>query len=79
MTCQWKIRLFPNATELTCEKDESGHRTEHEATLRDYAYPGSATVVTWAYEDRRSFVGEWAPCPNDGCVLPARHPRGHAT
>lgn len=75
--CDAKIRPFPNPTELTCERDDPPH-AEHHATLRDYAYPGSATVMTWFEDDRRTFRGEWAPCAGIAlCVLPAGHRGEH--
>ncbi len=45
--------------------------------LRDYAYPGSATQLTWMDDDRRTFRGDYVECPERGCVLPAGHPRDH--
>lgn len=77
MTCAAKIRPFPNATEVQCELGED-HPGRHESVLRNYAHPGSATKLTWADDDRRSFRGEWSRCPAEGCVLPAGHPREHA-
>jgi hypothetical protein len=59
-----------------------GDDMEHQATLRDYAYPGSESVVTWLYGDRREFTGDWpGPCTENqpaGCVLPAGHHGRHA-
>lgn len=73
--CDAKIRPLPNDTEMVCEDDhvEVGPDIQHHATLRDYAYPGSTTRVTWNESDRRNFRGEWAPCPTTGCTLPAGH------
>lgn len=81
MTCAAKIRPFPNPTEVTCERGDERH-DEHRAVLRDYAYPGSETVLTWFESDRRNYRGEWSPCPplsRDGihCVLPAGHSGRH--
>jgi hypothetical protein len=61
---------MPDDTELKCEKSHAHY--EHQAVLRDYAYPGSNTVVIWMESDRRNFRGEWAPCPSN-CTLPAGH------
>ena len=76
-TCDANIRPFPGVVEIRCEQP-AGHDGMHSGTLRDYAYPGSATVVEWAADDRRSFTGEWpGVCDKWGCILPAGHPRGH--
>lgn len=76
-TCDARIRPLPDDTEIACELPGDGHPM-HAGELRDYAYPGSATTVRWAHDDRRSFHGPWpGPCPEAGCVLPANHPRGH--
>ena len=78
MTCDARIRPFPNDTEVVCERDDE-HRM-HKGTLRDYAYPGSATEIEWDEDDRRTFHGEWpGACDSAGCVLPARHRGDHAT
>lgn len=78
MTCDARIRMFRpvNDTELHCEQDD-GYHQEHFAFLRDYAYPGSQTTVTWLDDDRRTFRGEWpGDCPN--CILPSGHRGEHA-
>ncbi len=77
--CDVKIRPFwpRNDIELQCEMDSAEHET-HQGTVRNYAYPGSVTVITWLTGDRRSFLGEWKPCYNKGCVLPAWHHGNHA-
>lgn len=81
--CEAKIRPFPNDTELHCEGNGDRHWAlfgdPHHAVLRDYAFPGSATTMTWQEHDRRSFRGEWIECPDVGCVLPAGHRGGHET
>lgn len=81
MTCDAKIRpMYPvSDVELTCELTHTGRTQEHKATLRDYAWPGSETVLSWMEDDRRTFRGTWAQCPVlAGCILPAGHPRGCA-
>lgn len=76
-TCDARIRPFPNVTEIACEL-EGGHQPWHKGTLRDYAYPGSETVVKWEEGDRRTFHGEWpGDCPTPECVLPVNHHGGH--
>ena len=75
--CDAKIRPFPNPHEVTCERDDGPH-DEHKGAVRDYAYPGSKTELTWFESDRRTFRGEWARCPLTGCVLPAGHGGSHA-
>jgi len=70
--CDAKIRPFTDDTELTCEcphVDELDGSSEHHSTLRDYAFPGSATTIYafpgsattiyWAEDDRRNFRGEY--------------------
>lgn len=76
-TCTAKIRPLPDETELRCELGATPH-DEHQTVLRDYAYEGSETKITWADDDRRTFRGEWAPCEMSGCVLPAAHHGNHA-
>lgn len=75
--CPWKIRPFPNDTEITCERPE-GHEGRHEGVIRDYAFPGSVTSLTWDHSDRRNFVGSWFDCRGPGCVLPSGHRGDHA-
>ncbi len=75
MSCDAKIRPLPDDTELVC--DLSGPHGLHESTLRDYAYPGSATVISWYEDDRRTFRGDWVACPAE-CILPAGHQGRHA-
>lgn len=78
--CPARMRPFPNTLELRCERDAHlpGDRT-HEAVLRDYAYPGSRTTVTWYDDDRRTYTGDWIECPHRGCTLPANHRGDHAS
>lgn len=78
MTCDAKIRPFPNPTEITCEAP-APHEGSHCAVLRDYAYPGSATTFTWDETDRRTFRGTWRDCDlSNTCILPAGHRGRHA-
>ncbi len=76
-SCDAKIRPFPNPTEVTCEFDTIDPHSEHRGMVRDYAYPGSETVITWFESDRRNYHGEWRPCFLTGCVLPAFHHGEH--
>lgn len=76
MGCSARIRpMRPvNDTELACDLDHDD-ADSHSATLRDYAYPGSVTVLTWMDSDRRNFRFAW---PGDcqvtsGCLLPDTH------
>lgn len=81
MTCDAKIRPFPDATEVTCERDGERH-DEHEGVVRDKAWPGSETRLTWWESDRRTFRGEWRACEplsyEFGCILPRGHAGRHA-
>ncbi len=76
--CRARIRPFPDDTELLCEVP-MGHDGGHHYVLRDRAGPGSATVITWYDDDRRTFYGDWLSCPDPGCVLPLYHHGDHAT
>lgn len=89
--CPWSIRPFPNETQVSCEREEhldlarqeteTGQTPEHKAVLRDYAWPGSATEITWLAGDRREFAGNFPGyCTKLGstggrqtCTLPAEH------
>ena len=77
--CPVKMRPFPNDTEIRCEILARIEHTRHTGDLRDYAYPGSVTTMSWDDGDRRIFTGEWAKCSSPGCVLPAGHIRNHET
>lgn len=77
--CPARMRPFPSVT-LQCERESHLHEDdEHSAVLRDYAYPGSSTTITWFDADRRTFTGDWIECPQRGCILPANHRGGHAS
>lgn len=69
MTCEWKIRPFSGDTELQCQA--TGPHSRHEANLRDFAYRGSQTLISWYPGDRREFRGDYpGKCP-EACSLPA--------
>lgn len=82
--CPWKIRPFPNPTEIQCAKQDhldpefpsvTGDN-RHEGMVLDYAYPGSVTHICWFSGDRREYQGAWPGFCGDGpggCVLPAGH------
>lgn len=71
--CPARIRPFPGPIILECENDGNKPHTEHRTVLRDYAYPGSSSVITWQESDRRNFTGEWVECAAGNCVLPNGH------
>lgn len=74
--CTARIRPFPNDTEIVCGL--IGEHAPHRGTLRDYAGPGSASIIDWWETDRRNFHGEWpGPCLTN-CTLPAGHRGNHA-
>jgi len=77
MNCDAKIRPFTGPAEVACEIDTPGPH-QHRGTLRDYAYPGSVTAIIWHEDDRRTFRGEWQPCTDRPCTLPANHHGRHA-
>ena len=78
--CEARIRpMVPiNDTELRCEMATHAD-PKHVSTLRDYAFPGSATVVQWLDDDRRNFTGPWVECIRPGCILPSNHRGEHAS
>ena len=72
------LRVIPEAGGLFSIEysDSGGHDGEHRAVLRDFAYPGSQTGLTWRAGDRREFAGDWpGPCTGRvaGCTLHAGH------
>jgi hypothetical protein len=77
--CDARIRPFPYPSdiEIACEDDDQ--HPMHKGSIRDYAFPGSLTVLNWFEDDRRNFHGEWpGPCPLAAavtvrCVLPVGH------
>lgn len=78
MQCDARMRPFPNDTEVRCEKDSNHGGIEHSGVIKDYAYPGSETRLTWYESDRRTFYGEWPgyceKLEGEQCILPAKHP-----
>lgn len=77
MNCTARIRPFRtiNNTELECSQ-YTGHGGRHSGILRDYAYQGSKSVISWDDFDRRCFHGEWpGDCAGLGgtCLLPGGH------
>lgn len=77
MSCDAKLRPFPNDTEVACELD--GDHAMHEVVLRDYAYRGSETTIRWEELDRRTYHGAWpGACLVAGCPLPLGHHGRHA-
>lgn len=79
--CNAKIRPFPTRSliEVACEVNHDPalevEGLEHRAILRDHAFAGSRTEITWFEQDRRTYRGDYlGPCTNAlGCVLPAGH------
>lgn len=73
--CDARIRPFTDGTEIQCECHAAQHEShQHHGTVRDYAYPGSATTIYWYETDRRNYRGEWFHCFADrACILPANH------
>lgn len=75
MSCDARIAPFPDkAVIVDCEVGDIDH-DPHVGVLRDYAFEGSRTELTWFEDDRRTFRGEWVPCAADAkCILPCNHP-----
>lgn len=79
MACDAKIRPFPNDSVVVCElNDHADNHGAHRGVLRDYAYPGSETFITWFEDDRRTYHGEWPGACTSCGAHEARLPRGHA-
>ena len=88
MTCTARIRPFTDDTEVACEDttqahaDDTAPHRQHSGVIRDYAYPGSATTISWFESDRRNFHEGWpGRCfgTNEAaCILPAGHEGNHA-
>ena len=74
--CQFRIWPFPGFQIIDCDLFEHPDTVKHQGVIRDYAYPGSVTLLNWMHADRRTFSGEFIACPTRGCILPAGHPRG---
>jgi hypothetical protein len=76
--CDAAMKLdYHDNIELRCEL-ERPHR-EHQSVLRDYAFAGSVTLITWWEEDRRNYHGEWpGACEVTDCRLPQGHHGDHA-
>ena len=76
MSCDAKIRPFPDNREVACE--EQGDHEKHRGVVRDMAYPGSETAITWFESDRRTYHGDWPGACTSCRAHQARLPRGHA-
>ena len=76
--CDAHCRPFPTNKALDCESTELNHIT-HRATLKDYAYPGSSTEITWSENDRRNYHGNYpGDCSEPLCTLPLGHKGNHS-
>jgi hypothetical protein len=74
VSCPVRIRLWshkPGGT-FDCRLNE-GHGPAHEATG---LYPHQ--TISWVDGDRRAFTGEFTPCDQSSCILPAGHGGSHA-
>lgn len=84
MQCTAKIRPLPSPIEIECElvADHLADVPTHRGVLRDYAYPGSTTVIEWQDSDRRTYRGRWSQCGFwsgvGRCPLPVDHHGNHA-
>lgn len=75
MKCDAKIKPMVDDIVVSCNGD---HKKEgqHSGDLKDFAYPGSVTTITWLEGDRRSFNGDWpGQCPE--CNPLVHVPVGH--
>lgn len=87
-TCPWSLRWTWD-TDARCEKPvhlsepvAAGDDMEHEGAIRNFAYAGSVTKLSWMAGDRREFTGTWpGPCTDNepaGCILHTGHHGRHA-
>lgn len=51
----------------------------HESTDKKHVATGlyEYQTIEWTDGDRRQFTGEWVPCQDPGCILPAEHQGEH--
>jgi hypothetical protein len=86
MTCPKRARVFPPGTDIpcgpdvSCGLDDDGHDLHVGET--GFTVDGEAQTVKWPDTDRRSFTGEFRPCPDIDAVTAAETgpcvlPRGH--
>lgn len=75
----WSPRasLSRTAGVASCNLD-AGHSGEHQSSGVVEDGKRWPTAVMWMEDDRRTFRGELALCPDPSCYLPAGHPRHHA-
>lgn len=75
MRCPWKIHTgAPSLGDLSCRLDAGHEGDEHEARgLFEHQ------TVTWLDGDRRQFTGDFFPCSEGTCTLPADHKGNHAS
>lgn len=75
MTCPAKIKVWRAADgEFSCRLEHDPvAEPEHQATgLFDYQ------TIHWFEGDRRQFTGDFNPCDESTCILPAGHHGDHA-
>lgn len=83
MKCSARIRPFADTPIYECILNQEDGHDFHQGEIRDMAYPGSLTLLSWHETDRRNFRGDWIPCdvhvPWQGsCTLPRNHTGSHA-
>lgn len=74
MTCP--ARLHTGAAglgDISCRLDEGHGGRQHDATGL-FAHQ----TISWFEGDRRQFTGEFHPCDQSTCLLPAGHHGRHA-
>ena len=74
MTCPAKLKAFPGVEGvLSCRLDAGHEGAQHDATgLFEWQ------TISWFEGDRRQFTGEFHPCDQSTCILPAGHRGSHA-
>jgi hypothetical protein len=74
MICQARLKAWTGDDGLfSCRLDADGHQ-EHIA-------PGlfATQTIHWLEGDRRQFTGDFHPCDQSTCLLPAGHHGNHAS
>lgn len=54
--CDAALHLSGHDIDVYCELDLP--HNDHQAVLRDWAFPGSVTILTWHEDDSRNFHRE---------------------
>lgn len=88
-SCDARLHASEGIGIIDCDQMHSTvvDSTQHSGVVKDYAYPGSRTTITWYEHDRRNFRGGFARCGEPtptgltmgACILPVGHRGNHAS